>query len=122
VRWCLRAYVRWREREGNRVSVEICRGLARCASLDTAGMGSAFGKGMNHAERREILASLELTTAALENVEETGVDPAHDYERVRNGMSGADLLAECLDGAEAARIGGWQEYVISIEVAVARTA
>jgi hypothetical protein len=56
-----------------------------------------------------------LTHLALENVAETGIDPADDVCRVATaGLSRADLLAECLDGADDDRVAGWREYVDAV--------
>jgi len=49
--------------------------------------------------------------AALENIKETGIDPADDVARVRAGLSPDALLAECLEGADEDRVEGWREYV-----------
>lgn len=53
----------------------------------------------------------DFTDAALENIAETGADWAHDLERLRDGMTESDLLALCLEGADADREQGWREYV-----------
>lgn len=54
---------------------------------------------------------MTMTIEALENVEETGIDPNKDIARVRAGLSFEALLAECLDGADHDRETGWHDYV-----------
>lgn len=58
---------------------------------------------------------VEMTMAAAANVEACGVSPADDLRRMQDGVSAADLLAECLDGAEGDDVeAGWREYVDAI--------
>lgn len=65
--------------------------------------------------------AIRLTQAASLVVEETGVDPNADTRRVRDGcLTEASLLAECLEGAEADRVTGWQEYVATVVRAASR--
>lgn len=60
-------------------------------------------------------ADLDLSTAAQECVEETGIDPLDDVEAIRTGKHTAEtLLGECLDGADEDRVEGWREYVAEI--------
>lgn len=48
---------------------------------------------------------------------------ASDIGRVRSGAdTRADLLARCLDGADADRIQGWTEYVDAVVAAAAAPA
>lgn len=62
-----------------------------------------------------INSTLRLSNAALENVEETGIDPMSDVARLRAGeVTEDDLLAECLDGADDDRVQGWREYVDAV--------
>lgn len=52
------------------------------------------------------------TTAALENINETGTDWEADLARLNSGeVTRDELLAECLDGADADREQGWEDYV-----------
>ena len=65
--------------------------------------------------------TLSFTKAACESIEETGIDPADDVERLLDGRVTIEaLLAECLDGAEDDRVQGWREYVRTLEAAVGR--
>jgi hypothetical protein len=58
---------------------------------------------------------IEFTTAARENIEETGCDPQEDVAAIRRGAHTREtLLAHCLDGAEPNRVQGWREYVATI--------
>ena len=61
---------------------------------------------------------MKFTRAALENIEETGIVPARDLARLNAGLSPDDLLAECLDGADADRVPGWRDYVRELECAM----
>lgn len=63
-------------------------------------------------------AICDMTPEALENVQETGADTIHDVERVLGGMPRAALLAECLSGADADRVNGWNDYVVAVYGAV----
>lgn len=56
-----------------------------------------------------------LTRAAAVNVEETGIDPSDDVQRLRAGeVTPEVLMAECLDGADDDRVDGWREYVDNV--------
>lgn len=61
------------------------------------------------------------TSEAMAVAEETGLDMdeiASDIGRVRDGRdTRADLLARCLDGADADRVQGWTEYVDAVVAA-----
>lgn len=60
-------------------------------------------------------AGCDFTRAALDAIEETGVDPTDDLDALRCGrMTAADLLARCLDGADADRAEGWRDYVSAL--------
>lgn len=64
--------------------------------------------------------TLSFSRAACESIEETGIDPADDVDRLLDGKcTPAELLAECLKGAEDDRVQGWREYVSALEVACA---
>jgi hypothetical protein len=66
--------------------------------------------------------TIDLSAAAIANVQETGIDPSADVERIRSGsVTREALLAECLDGADEDRVEGWREYVSAVvEVATAK--
>jgi hypothetical protein len=67
------------------------------------------------------MRSLGLGRAALENVMETGCDPAADIAALRHGRHTEEsLLSHCLDGADEDREDGWREYVQAIAVAARR--
>lgn len=55
-----------------------------------------------------------LTSAARDNVRETGINPIEDLESLRTGETEASLLARCLDGADADRVQGWTDYVTAV--------
>jgi hypothetical protein len=58
-----------------------------------------------------------LTDAAIGVCEETGTDPdavRADVDAVRAGMSAAELLARCLDGADDDRADAWRDYVDAV--------
>jgi len=58
---------------------------------------------------------IRFTSAAQACIDETGVDPMDDVDRLRNGVVTATaLLAECLDGADDDRHAGWHEYIDTI--------
>lgn len=62
-----------------------------------------------------INSTLHLSNAALENVEETGIDPMSDVARLRAGeVTREALLDECLDGADDDRVQGWNDYVDAV--------
>lgn len=61
---------------------------------------------------------MKLSRAALEAVEETGIDPADDLARLRAGLTIPELLAECLNGADDDRVEGWLDYVAALEAVV----
>ena len=64
---------------------------------------------------------IEMSLAARENVEETGVSPERDVERMRSGdVTFRELLSECYDGASPDRIRGWREYVEAIAAHASR--
>jgi hypothetical protein len=57
--------------------------------------------------------------AALEAIEETGLDVAADVERlIEHRVTPAELLAECLQGADDDRVQGWRDYVRALELLV----
>lgn len=60
---------------------------------------------------------LMLSADAVDNVRETGTVPADDVRRVREGLSAAVLLAECLNGADDDRVTGWRDYVDAVVTA-----
>ncbi len=68
------------------------------------------------------IAGVNLYRGAAASVEETGVDPSVDVDRVRRGLSSDELLAECLDGADDDRHADWVAYVDAIMLAAAETA
>lgn len=57
----------------------------------------------------------KLTTAALLNVQETGINPSEDLESLIGGETAESILARCLDGADDDRVQGWREYVETLE-------
>lgn len=65
------------------------------------------------------MTKIQLTTAAQENIDETGCDPAADLAALRTGEHTREsLLAHCLDGADDNRVQGWEEYVDALCAAV----
>ena len=57
--------------------------------------------------------------AALENIEETGVDPLADAADLRSGAHTSEsLLAQCLRGADDDRAEGWHDYVSALAAEV----
>lgn len=65
--------------------------------------------------------TVEFTKLAIENIEETGLDWTSDYHDLRTGqVTSEELLEKCLDGADADRVDGWNEYVWSLETAVGK--
>jgi hypothetical protein len=59
--------------------------------------------------------AIQLTVAAQQNVDETGVSPESDLaDLVSGALSEGDLLAACLDGADDDRVAGWREYVAAL--------
>lgn len=61
---------------------------------------------------------LHFSNAALDNINETGLDTAEMAEDVGQLLRGevleAQLLARCLDGADEDREQGWRDYVATI--------
>jgi hypothetical protein len=58
--------------------------------------------------------TLQFSSAALDCIEETGIDPLDDLHALIHGGefgSPEKLLAHCLDGADENREQGWREYV-----------
>jgi hypothetical protein len=54
--------------------------------------------------------------AALESIEETGINPVEDLERLlMHRVTPAELLEECLQGAEDDREEGWRDYVSALD-------
>lgn len=52
------------------------------------------------------------TTAAQDNIDETGCDPSEDIAAIRSGAHTREtLLALCLDQAGDDRVEGWRDYV-----------
>lgn len=69
------------------------------------------------------VAQFGFSIAALENAQETGCDPADDLTALLRGdRSRESLLAHCLEGADADRVDGWNEYVDALVVAAEQTA
>jgi hypothetical protein len=67
-----------------------------------------------------MMGKLNLTKAALENVEETGCDPEDDIAALLDGRHTEESLLEfCLDGAGEDREEGWNEYVSAVASVVA---
>lgn len=69
-------------------------------------------------------STVTLSTAALENFAETGLDVdltvADDVAALRSGKHTSEsLLAECLDGADDDREQGWRDYVSAVVAAAA---
>jgi hypothetical protein len=70
---------------------------------------------LEYAARR----GLEFSTAALENLEETGVEWELDLQALQRGtFTVAELLERCLDGADEDRVQGWRDYVDVLEAAL----
>lgn len=76
-----------------------------------------------------IVNGIELTPAAYENMQETGMleasdrsaDMARDVQNVRNGDVAVFRLRErCLDGADDDRREGWLDYVGAVARAAGR--
>lgn len=65
--------------------------------------------------------TIKFTAAALENIAECGIDETEIQADVRNLANGdtsrAKLLARCLDGADADRVEGWNDYVSAVALA-----
>ena len=63
--------------------------------------------------------STAFSQAALENIEETGVDPLADAAGLRSGAHTSEsLLAKCLLGADDDRAEGWRDYVSALAAEV----
>ncbi len=59
--------------------------------------------------------ALNFTSAALENINETGINPVDDVAALRNGAhTRASLLEFCLNGADPDREQGWHDYVATV--------
>lgn len=55
---------------------------------------------------------IEFSEAAAANIAETNSQPGEDLIALRQGrLTKADLLAECLNGADDDRVQGWHDYV-----------
>lgn len=54
------------------------------------------------------------SVAACEFAEETGSNIEADVARVLLGTTEAELLAECLDGADEDRVAGIRDYVAAV--------
>ena len=55
---------------------------------------------------------IELSKAAIENVEECGVEVWDDLDQIRAGRwTRETLLEHCLNGADEDRVAGWHDYV-----------
>lgn len=64
------------------------------------------------------VGGVRMTVAAAANVQEAGVDIYDDVIRLRTGrVPPAELLRQCLDGADEDREAGWRDYVAAIEAA-----
>jgi hypothetical protein len=60
--------------------------------------------------------------AALANLNETGTEWRQDLDDLASDLVSTDeLLARCLDGADADREQGWNDYVDALSAIVART-
>lgn len=59
-----------------------------------------------------------MTVDAAQAVAETRTDVREDVRRIITGeITPDELLAECIDGADADREAGWREYVDAVDVA-----
>lgn len=58
-----------------------------------------------------------MSIEAARSVEGAGVDVASDLARVRAGLTSEALIAECMDGADAAHAHDWEDYVSSVMAA-----
>jgi len=66
---------------------------------------------------------IKLSTAAQQNVDETGISPNEDVRRLRvEELTPEDLLEECLRGADEDRVQGWTEYVDAVVAAASAPA
>ena len=63
-----------------------------------------------------LVQGVHMTEAAARNVEETGVNVQSDLRALRNGMSLWELRFNCLSGADADRVQGWEDYVDALEL------
>ena len=70
------------------------------------------------ATQEDLLDNINLTAAALANLEELGLDDDDiraDVDALRTGKRTRDaFLAECLDGADEDREEGWRDYVSAV--------
>ena len=70
------------------------------------------------ATQADLLDNINLTAAALANLEELGLDDDDiraDVDALRTGKRTRDaFLAECLDGADEDREEGWRDYVSAV--------
>lgn len=72
---------------------------------------------------RNTVTAYNLTTAAVEVLEETGcTDATVDADFAALVGDGAALLESCLDGADDDRVAGWTEYVEALAAASGRIA
>lgn len=68
------------------------------------------------------MSSLTFSHAAQINIAETDADWQRDLADLISGKTTpAALLAHCLDGADDDRVGGWEEYVATLEANAAAT-
>jgi hypothetical protein len=67
---------------------------------------------------KNTIAGITFTDAALRNIEEAGLSAttvAGDVLALRaRGMTAAELLNECLNGADDDRVRGWHDYVAAV--------
>lgn len=65
--------------------------------------------------RSATIGGVRMSRVAAELVEWTGTDPAADLYRLQSGeVTAAELLADCLDGAEPEHVAGWRDYVACV--------
>lgn len=59
-----------------------------------------------------VVVPASFTRAALEVIEQTGIDPVDDLCRLLDGnVTPDELLAECLQGTDGDCEPGWRDYV-----------
>ena len=66
-------------------------------------------------EKEMTMTTIKFSQAAQQNIEETGIDPQDDLRRLRaKEITSAELIAECLAGADDDREDGWRAYVAAL--------
>lgn len=79
------------------------------------GIWSQNARVSNEKQPTDLRARFSFTKAALENIEETGVDPLASLTLLRDGsMTELGLFEDCARGADEDRMQGWREYAEEI--------